>query len=67
MAVKPLINRIARTGLSFAGSTGLFVTARFSKFAVAGFHKLSDLLSCYHLRRSFSFLSNTESSGLTPG
>ena len=65
MAVKPLINRVARTGLSFAGSTRLFATAHFSKFAVAGLHKLSDLLGCYHLRPSFSFLGKTGSSGLT--
>ena len=64
MAVKPLINRIARTGLSFAGSTRLFATARFSKFAVAGLHKLSDSLS-HHLRPSLSFPGNIESSGLT--
>ena len=47
LAIKPLINCIARTGLLFAGSTGIFATACFSKFAVAAFDNLFDFMR-YH-------------------
>jgi hypothetical protein len=45
LPVKGLVNRIARTGLSLARSTGLLITTGFSKTTVARYNRLPDFLS----------------------
>jgi hypothetical protein len=47
LAIKPLVNCIARTGLLLAGSAGFFVATCFSKFVVAGLHYMSDVLGLH--------------------
>lgn len=44
LPVESLINRIARTGLRLAGSTGLRTSARFRKSPVAGLYGLHDFV-----------------------
>ncbi|MBW1792371.1 MAG: hypothetical protein JRJ14_09000 [Deltaproteobacteria bacterium] len=47
LAIEPLVNSITRTGLLLARSAGFLVATCFSKFAVAAFHYLSDVLGLH--------------------
>ncbi len=47
LAINPQFYRVARTGLSLARSTGLFLSACFSKFAVAVLDHLSDFVNVH--------------------
>jgi hypothetical protein len=49
LAIEPLVNCIARTGLLLAGSAGFLVATCFSKFVVAGLHCMPDVLGLHHL------------------